>query len=94
MKIFVANGLQDFSISRLKTKMSWGIEVPEDPEHVMYVWFDALINYISTLGWPASAEASAGKPKIYLPNSGLMAHLRNIVERIILVFKELCGKPC
>ena len=63
MKIFVANGLQDFSISRLKTKMPWGIEVPEDPEHVMYVWFDALINYISTLGWPASAEASAGKPE-------------------------------
>ena len=56
MKIFVANGLQDFSISRLKTKMSWGIEVPEDPEHVMYVWFDALINYISTLGWPENTE--------------------------------------
>ena len=32
--------------------MPWGIEVPDDPEHVMYVWFDALINYISTLGWP------------------------------------------
>ena len=36
--------------------MSWGIEVPEDPEHVMYVWFDALINYISTLGWPENTE--------------------------------------
>jgi methionyl-tRNA synthetase len=46
------SGLQDFSISRLKTKMSWGVPVPDDPEHVMYVWFDALINYISTLGWP------------------------------------------
>lgn len=45
-------GLQDFSISRLKTKMPWGIEVPDDPDHVMYVWFDALVNYISTLGWP------------------------------------------
>lgn len=56
MKIFVSNGLQDFSISRLKTKMPWGIEVPEDPEHVMYVWFDALINYISTLGWPENTE--------------------------------------
>ncbi len=49
---FVAQGLQDFSISRLKAKMSWGIPVPNDPDHVMYVWFDALINYISTLGWP------------------------------------------
>ncbi len=51
---FVAGGLQDFSISRLKEKMPWGIEVPGDPNHVMYVWFDALINYISTLGWPDS----------------------------------------
>lgn len=52
IKAFVANGLQDFSISRLKEKMPWGIPVPNDPDHVMYVWFDALVNYISTLGWP------------------------------------------
>ena len=45
-------GLQDFSISRLASKMSWGIPVPDDDEQVMYVWFDALVNYISTLGWP------------------------------------------
>ncbi len=49
---FVTKGLEDFSISRLKSKMPWGVEVPQDPDHVMYVWFDALINYISTLGWP------------------------------------------
>lgn len=52
MKSFVSRGLQDFSISRLKTKMPWGIEVPGDSDHVMYVWFDALTNYINTLGWP------------------------------------------
>lgn len=52
IKKFVETGLEDFSISRLKTKMPWGIPVPEDETHVMYVWFDALINYISTLGWP------------------------------------------
>jgi methionyl-tRNA synthetase len=63
MKNFIKNGLQDFSISRLKDKMPWGIEVPDDKEHVMYVWFDALVNYISTLGWPRSAEAlSEGDP--------------------------------
>ncbi len=56
MKAFVSRGLQDFSISRLKSKMSWGIPVPGDPEHVMYVWFDALTNYISTLGWPDETE--------------------------------------
>ncbi|MDD4476841.1 MAG: methionine--tRNA ligase [Patescibacteria group bacterium] len=52
IKNFVESCLQDFSISRLKSKMPWGIEVPNDSEHVMYVWFDALINYISTIGWP------------------------------------------
>ncbi len=52
IKSFVKNGLEDFSISRLKEKMPWGIDVPGDPKHVMYVWFDALINYISTIDWP------------------------------------------
>lgn len=49
---FVSAGLKDFSISRLASKMPWGIPVPGDNTQVMYVWFDALINYISTLGWP------------------------------------------
>jgi methionyl-tRNA synthetase len=52
IKSFVKEGLNDFSISRLKSKMPWGIDVPGDPSQVMYVWFDALVNYISTLGWP------------------------------------------
>jgi len=53
---FVRGGLKDFSISRLKTKMPWGVPVPGDPDQVMYVWFDALVNYISTLGWPENEE--------------------------------------
>ena len=52
IRAFVERGLEDFSISRLKSKMPWGVEVPGDDEHVMYVWFDALVNYISALGWP------------------------------------------
>lgn len=59
IKAFVERGLQDFSISRLKSKMPWGIPVPGDDEHVMYVWFDALVNYISTLGWPENTIPSA-----------------------------------
>lgn len=51
---FVKKGLNDFSISRLKEKMPWGITVPGDNSQVIYVWFDALINYISCLGWPDS----------------------------------------
>ena len=56
IRAFVERGLQDFSISRRKEKMPWGIPVPGDNEHVMYVWFDALTNYISTLGWPENEE--------------------------------------
>lgn len=56
IRSFVERGLSDFSISRLKSKMSWGVPVPGDEEHVMYVWFDALVSYISTLGWPQTGE--------------------------------------
>lgn len=56
IRTFAEQGLQDFSISRLKAKMPWGIDVPDDPDHVMYVWFDALINYISTIGWPGDMK--------------------------------------
>ena len=59
MKEFIKRGLEDFSISRLKEKMPWGVPVPDDETHVMYVWFDALINYISTIGWPEDAHAFA-----------------------------------
>ncbi len=55
MREFIKRGLQDFSISRLKSKMSWGVPVPGDDDHVMYVWFDALPSYLSTLGWPDNA---------------------------------------
>jgi len=56
IKKFVESGLQDFSISRLKEKMPWGVEVPGDDKQVMYVWFDALVNYISAIGWPFDLE--------------------------------------
>lgn len=56
IKSFVERGLEDFSISRLKSKMPWGVSVPGDEAQVMYVWFDALTNYISTLGWPDNRE--------------------------------------
>ncbi len=56
IKSFVEMGLEDFSISRLKSKMPWGVPVQNDDTQVMYVWFDALTNYISTLGWPDNQE--------------------------------------
>src|SRR5438094_590267 len=48
---FVRGGLQDLSVSRLKRSVSWGVPVPDDPEHTMYVWFDALTNYITAIGF-------------------------------------------
>ncbi|MDE1919675.1 MAG: methionine--tRNA ligase [Patescibacteria group bacterium] len=50
------SGFKDFSISRRREKMSWGVPVPGDEEHVMYVWFDALVNYVSVIGWPEDEE--------------------------------------
>ena len=47
---FVRSGLQDLSISR--TTFDWGIKVPGDPKHIMYVWVDALTNYITAAGFP------------------------------------------
>ena len=54
---FVGSGLKDFSISRLKEKMPWGVMVPGDETQVAYVWFDALVNYISALGWPENEKS-------------------------------------
>lgn len=50
------SGLEDVSISRPKDKLDWGIEVPGDDKQVMYVWFEALMNYITTLGYPEGAD--------------------------------------
>jgi methionyl-tRNA synthetase len=50
MTAFVSAGLRDLSVSR--TSFKWGIPVPDDPAHVMYVWFDALTNYITAAGFP------------------------------------------
>ncbi|MCX6790331.1 MAG: methionine--tRNA ligase [Candidatus Kaiserbacteria bacterium] len=58
---FVKGGLEDFSISREAARLSWGIPVPGDESQVMYVWFDALTNYISTLGWPGDAKGNFKK---------------------------------
>ena len=46
-------GLEDLCISRPKTRLTWGIDLPFDQGYVTYVWFDALINYLTGLGWPS-----------------------------------------
>ena len=59
---FVRSGLKDLSISR--TSFSWGIPVPGNPAHVIYVWLDALVNYITALGYP---EVERGDYATYWP---------------------------
>jgi len=59
---FVKGGLQDLSVSR--TTFKWGIDVPDDDEHIMYVWLDALTNYITGVGYP---EMEAGEYPTYWP---------------------------
>jgi len=53
---FLKNDLNDLCISRPKSRLSWGIELPFDQDYVTYVWFDALINYISAIGYNSDNE--------------------------------------
>jgi methionyl-tRNA synthetase len=57
---FVSGGLKDLSVSR--TAFTWGIPLPFDPEHVMYVWFDALLNYITAVGYGADGTPTFSGP--------------------------------
>jgi methionyl-tRNA synthetase len=59
VKSFVCGGLQDLSISR--TTFDWGIPVPGDPKHIMYVWVDALTNYLTGIGFPDEKSESFRK---------------------------------
>ncbi len=66
---FVASGLNDLCVSR--SNFSWGIKAPNDPEHVMYVWLDALTNYLSLLGY----EDGENYNKFWLSDSAFKLHL-------------------
>ena len=53
---FLSEPLEDLCISRPKSRLTWGIELPFDDRFVTYVWFDALLNYVSGLGWPEGGD--------------------------------------
>lgn len=52
----IDKGLEDLSVSRSKEKLSWGVPVPDDSSHTIYIWFEALMNYITLLGYPEHAD--------------------------------------
>ena len=62
---FIEGGLSDLSVSR--TSFTWGIPVPDDPAHVMYVWFDALTNYMTAVGYGATGAAASATFAKYWP---------------------------
>ena len=55
---FVRRGLDDLSISRSKEKFDWGIDIPWDDSHITYVWFDALLNYITAIGYGEDSQSA------------------------------------
>ncbi len=73
---FVKGGLRDLSISR--STFDWGVPVPGDPKHVMYVWIDALTNYITALGYPDESELRK--------KDGLWQNALHVVGKDILRF--------
>ncbi|CAM9099744.1 methionine--tRNA ligase [Mycoplasma marinum] len=77
---FIEKGLEDLSVTR--TSFSWGVSVKEDPKHVIYVWLDALTNYINTLGYATENEEEYNK---YWVNGD---------EKVHLVGKEITRFHC
>jgi len=67
LNIFDSYMQEDLSISRPKGRLSWGIPVPGDPDHTMYVWFEALVNYLTAIGYPASTTAN-GATTVWPPD--------------------------
>ncbi len=74
---FLEGGLKDLSISRQRANLSWGIPVPGDADHVIYVWLDALTNYITAMGYP---DAEAPSMKLFWPTA------QHVVGKDILRF--------
>ncbi len=75
---FIAGGLEDFSVSRSVTRSrGWGIGVPGDPDQVIYVWFDALANYLTALGYGTDAPAyhqwwASGDRRVHVIGKGIL----------------------
>jgi len=66
---FVRRGLDDLSISRSKEKFDWGIDIPWDNGHITYVWFDALLNYITAIGYGEDSQEAKAKFESLWPAS-------------------------
>ena len=80
IKNFIEPGLEDLAVSR--TSFTWGVPVPSNPKHVVYVWIDALLNYATALGYGQDADANFEK----FWNNGTVFHM---VGKDILRFHSI-----
>lgn len=55
-----SSSLSDLSVSRPRSRLTWGIQVPDDPDHTIYVWVDALTNYLTVSGYPWKKNSKEG----------------------------------
>jgi methionyl-tRNA synthetase len=73
VRAFVESGLRDLSVSRQKKSVGWAIPVPDDPEQTIFVWIDALTNYLTVLGGPDAVARGAGKAAFWATSNHMIA---------------------
>ena len=88
---FIKGGLQDLSISRDKKNVSWGVPVPDDENHVMYVWVDALSNYLTAIGFENETQANIGWEKYWQNAHHFVGKDILRFHNCLLVFILACG---
>lgn len=74
--------LEDLSVSRPRSRLSWGIQVPNDPEHTIYVWIDALTVYLSATGFPWESEYGVTMKAAWPPNLQIIG--KDILRYVVL----------
>lgn len=74
--------LDDLSISRPASRLTWGISVPEDPGHTIYVWIDALVNYLTATGYPWQGGEAFEKGKLWPPDLQVVG--KDIIRCVLL----------
>ena len=85
----IESGLEDISISRPKNKIDWGIPVPGDEAQVMYVWFEALLNYITVLGYPDHDDFKQFWPaNVQVVGKGILRFHAAIFPGILLALQQ------
>lgn len=77
VKTWVQAGLKDLSVSRQKSRLEWGIPVPGDDGQIIYVWLDALVNYLTVCGYP---DSLCGWPGINIVSEDILKYVAESLE--------------